>query len=136
MDTGVAELAGVEVVSLAELADGTNAQASRAAISAANHIVELEMAAFHRERREARASRAVNALHETAAAILDAELAALARRMPELDKRTTQELTRTIRRATYKLVHTPTIRARALAAGPDGASYVRVLNALFATGPP
>lgn len=130
--TRVAEMAGVSVVTLAHLADDANDRTSQAAVLAASHIVELEVAAFHRERREARASRAVSALRETAATILAAELAALARRMPELDERTTQELTHTLRRVADKLVHAPSIRARAMAGKPDGATYTRVLNALFA----
>jgi glutamyl-tRNA reductase len=131
----VVKVRGVALVSLAQLAEDAKAQASSAAITAAKDIVDVEVQSFHRERREARAGRAVSALRTTAAELLDTELAALARRMPELDERTDRELARALRRIVDKLLYTPTLRARELASAPEGTTYVHVLNTLFEADP-
>ena len=42
-----------------------------------------------------------------------------------------EELTPTVRRIVDKLLHSPTVQVKRLAAGPDGASYARALRELF-----
>ncbi|HEX5121369.1 MAG TPA: glutamyl-tRNA reductase, partial [Pseudonocardiaceae bacterium] len=45
------------------------------------------------------------------------------------------ELAKTVRRVVDKLLHTPTVRVKQLASGPNGASYADALRELFALDP-
>ena len=56
-------------------------------------------------------------------------------RLEGLDDRARDELVRTVHRVVEKLLHTPTVRVKQLASGPDGASYTAALQLLFDLDP-
>ena len=70
-----------------------------------------------------------------AQAVVDAELSRLTARLPELDERAAREVAATVSRVVDKLLHTPTVRVKELAALPAGESYDEVLRELFALDP-
>jgi glutamyl-tRNA reductase len=64
--------------------------------------------------------------------LVDSELTRLGRRLPELDGVQRAEVERTIRRVVDKVLHTPTVRVKELAADPGGPTYADALRELFA----
>src|SRR5690606_40051868 len=70
-----------------------------------------------------------------AAEVVDAELLRLDRRLPDLDANTREEVARTVRRVVDKLLHTPTVRVKQLAAGGVRTDYAEALRALFGLNP-
>jgi glutamyl-tRNA reductase len=77
----------------------------------------------------------VVALRAMASEVVAAELDRLDGRLPELDDRTRAELQQTVRRVVDKLLHSPTVRAKQLAAEPGGSSYAEALRELFDLDP-
>ncbi len=69
------------------------------------------------------------------AELVDSELARLDRRLPGLDENQRHEVARTIRRVVDKVLHTPTVRVKELAADPGGPTYADALRELFALDP-
>jgi glutamyl-tRNA reductase len=63
--------------------------------------------------------------------VVDAELARLAGRLPDLDPGVRAEVERTVHRVVEKLLHTPTVRVKQLATAPGGDAYADALRALF-----
>ncbi|MGH3240053.1 MAG: hypothetical protein ACRDNL_06710, partial [Spirillospora sp.] len=77
----------------------------------------------------------VVALRSKAAGVVDAELARLAGRVPEIDGRARKEIEQTVRRVVDKLLHAPTVRVKELASAPGGDSYADALRELFDLDP-
>jgi glutamyl-tRNA reductase len=69
--------------------------------------------------------------------VVDAELARLAGRLAGdgLSGRALEEIARTVRRVTGKLLHAPTVRVKELAGSPGGAQYAAALRVLFDLDP-
>ena len=130
VDPVVGDLDGVTLVTLADLA-GTAGVAEQD-IDAVRRIVAEEAAGFEATRRAATVAPTVVALRQMARDMVDAELARLERRLPELDGIQRDEVERTIRRVVDKVLHTPTVRVKELAADPGGPTYADALRELFA----
>jgi len=139
VDPAVNELPGVVVVGLTELRerltgagalDGGDAEA---AVLAARAIVEEEVAGYQAKRRAAAVAPTVTALRSLASDVVDAELARLRARLgADADPRVAAEAELAVHRVVEKLLHTPTVRVKALAAGSEhGASYALALRELF-----
>jgi glutamyl-tRNA reductase len=64
--------------------------------------------------------------------LVSAELTRLRTRLPDMDERVDTEVAATVRRVVDKLLHSPTVRVKELAAEPGGAEYERALRELFA----
>jgi len=79
----------------------------------------------------------VVALRAKAAGVVEAELARLATRLGAegVSGRTLDEIARTMRRVTDKLLHAPTVRVKELAGSPDGEEYAAALRVLFDLDP-
>jgi glutamyl-tRNA reductase len=134
VDPAVADLPGVTLVGLADLADDLRESDAGAEVEAVRTIVTDEVEAFLNARRQASMTPTVVALRSMATDVVDAEMARLDRRLPDLDDATRAELLLTLRRVTDKLVHQPTIRAKELS-GRDAVSYATALAELFALDP-
>jgi glutamyl-tRNA reductase len=67
--------------------------------------------------------------------VVAAEMLRLSGRLPDLDPRARDEITRTVRRVVDKLLHTPTVRVKELASSPGGAGYADALRELFELDP-
>jgi len=70
-----------------------------------------------------------------ASELVEAELARLERRLPGLDDIQRAEVSRTVQRVVDKVLHTPTVRVKELAADPGGPTYADALRELFALDP-
>jgi glutamyl-tRNA reductase len=133
VEPGVARIPGVTLVTLADLA-GT-AGGSEHDIDEVRRIVGEETGAFEATRRAASVAPTVVALRTMASELVATELARLDRRLPGLDDHQREEVARTIRRVVDKVLHTPTVRVKELAADPGGPTYADALRELFALDP-
>jgi glutamyl-tRNA reductase len=133
VEPGVARIPGVTLVTLADLA-GT-AGGSEHDIDEVRRIVSEETGAFEATRRAASVAPTVVALRTMASELVATELARLDRRLPGLDDHQREEVARTIRRVVDKVLHTPTVRVKELAADPGGPTYADALRELFALDP-
>jgi glutamyl-tRNA reductase len=134
IDPTVADLPGVTLVTLADLADDLRESAAGAEVDAVRTIVTDEVAAFLSARRQSGVTPTVVALRTMATGVVESEMARLERRIPGLDDATRAEVRQTLRRVTDKLVHQPTIRAKELG-NRSAVSYATALAELFALDP-
>jgi glutamyl-tRNA reductase len=138
VEPGTAALPGVSVVDLETLALGTDggpALTGDADVAAVRAILADEFAAYVSAGRAATVAPTVVALREKAAQVVDAELARLEGRLDGLDARVRQEIARSMRRITDKLLHAPTVRVKELAGVPGAESYEAALRVLFDLDP-
>jgi glutamyl-tRNA reductase len=134
IDPDVADLPGVTLVTLADLADELRDSEAGAEVDAVRTIVTDEVAAFLSARRQSGVTPTVVALRTMATGVVESEMERLERRLPGLDDATRAELRHTLRRVTDKLVHQPTIRAKELG-DRSAVSYATALAELFALDP-
>ena len=142
VDTRAADLAGVTVIGMDELAHaGRSARAVPGItddVAAVRAIVAEEFAAHRSAAHAARVTPTVVALRAKAAEVVDAELARLAGRLRSvegLDGQALDEIARTVRRVVDKLLHAPTVRVKELAGSPRGDGYDEALRVLFDLDP-
>ncbi len=127
----VSSLDGVTVVGLGELGDELADAEVGADLQAAAAIVEAEVAAYLSQQRADSVAPTVVALRSYAGEVVAGELARLRQRLGDnLDDRVRAELDQTVRRVVDKLLHTPTVRVKSLAA-EDGGHYAAALRELF-----
>lgn len=132
VDPTVADLPGVTLVNLAELADELRDTDAGREVQEVRRIVTQEVAAFLAARRQASVAPTVVALRSMATGVVDAEMARLAGRLPDLDDATRAEVLHTVRRVADKLLHQPTVRVKELADETGAVSYADALAKLFA----
>lgn len=132
VDPAVKELADVQLVDLLTLAADSDAAPATTDVEAVRSIVAEEVAGFMAARRQAQVAPTVVALRAMADDVVDAELARMRGRLPDLDERTRAEVAATVRRVVDKLLHAPTVRVKELATEPNGATYESALRELFA----
>lgn len=137
VDPAAAELPGVELADLATLAESRDADGGAVAedVESARSIVDDEVAAFSAARRAAEVAPTIVALRSMGDTVISAELTRLRGKLPHLDDRAREEVATTVRRVVDKLLHSPTVRVKELAASPDGASYAAALRELFSIDP-
>ena len=135
VDLAVHALPGVVAADLATLAGRHDLAAAAEDVAAVRAIVADELAAFAGARRQAQVAPTVVALRAMADDVVASELARMGSRLPDLDARALEEITKTVRRVVDKLLHVPTVRIKELAAEPGGASYESALRELFALDP-
>jgi len=135
VDTAVADLPGVTLVGLEELASALHGSEAGQEVAAVRRIVTQEVAAFLSARRQASVTPTVVALRTMATSVVEAEMARLDHRLPDLDPKTRAEVLHAARRVADKLLHEPTVRVRELANEQGAVSYERALAELFALSP-
>ncbi|MBW8485030.1 glutamyl-tRNA reductase [Actinomadura parmotrematis] len=137
IDPDVDGLPGVALAGLERLRTSPEAAGAIGpeAVEAVRRIVADEVAAFLGAARAAAVAPTVVALRSKAAQVVDAELARLTGRLPELDDRARKEIAHTVRRVVDKLLHSPTVRVKELAAAPGGDAYADALRELFDLDP-
>jgi glutamyl-tRNA reductase len=135
VETGVGELAGVTVVDLESLQRRLSDAPSGQGAVLAGRIIAEEVQAYLAAQRSAEVTPTVTALRRRAAEVVNAELLRLDSKLPGLDEGVRDELARTVNRVVDKLLHTPTVRVKQLAANPAGAGYADALRELFALDP-
>jgi glutamyl-tRNA reductase len=135
VDPSVAELPGVTLINLAELAEELRDSDAGREVQEVRRIVTQEVAAFLSARRQASVTPTVVALRSMATSVVDAEMERLAGRLPDLDDATRAEVLHTVRRVADKLLHQPTVRVKELANETGAVSYAAALAELFALDP-
>lgn len=135
VDLAVADLPGVTLINLADLADELRDSDAGREVLEVRRIVSQEVAAFLAARRQASVTPTVVALRSMATSVVDAEMERLAGRLPDLDAATRAEVLHTVRRVADKLLHQPTVRVKELANEAGAVSYAAALAELFALDP-
>ncbi|TNM69965.1 glutamyl-tRNA reductase [Streptomyces sp. NP160] len=146
VDPAAGELPGVELVGLDALRrrlavapeDDEALAGVAGSVRSARAVVAEEVAGYLAEQRAAAVAPTVAALRSLARDVVEAEVARLRGRLgADADPRVVAEAELAVHRVTEKLLHTPTVRVKALAAdGADGAGYAAVLRELFALDGP
>jgi len=131
----VADLPGVTLVTLADLAEDLHGSEAGAEVEAVRDVVTQEVAAFLTARRQASVTPTVVALRSMATEVVDAELARLVARLPDLDEASRDEVLQSLRRVADKLLHQPTVRVKELVNETGAVSYAAALAELFALDP-
>jgi glutamyl-tRNA reductase len=135
VDPGVADLPGVRLIALDTLAAELEAAPGIGDVEGVRAIVGQELAAFLTARRSQSVTPTVVALRTMATGVVEAELARLLTRMPDLEESTRAEVEKTLRRVVEKLLHQPTVRVKELANDSGAVSYAAALAELFALDP-
>ncbi|ASO18118.1 glutamyl-tRNA reductase [Actinoalloteichus hoggarensis] len=131
VDAGVAELDAVSVVDLDTLRARLRGRGDADAFAQVGTLIAAEVEHYFAAQRSASVTPTVTALRRQAAEVVDAELLRLDSRLPDLAPEVRAELSRTVRRVVDKLLHTPTVRVKQLAAGAQGVGYADALRELF-----
>jgi glutamyl-tRNA reductase len=126
----VADLDGLRAV--LETGDAT----SRAEVGRVRALIAAETEAFMAWQREARLGPTIRTLRARAEDARRQELARAAARLAGLDERQRAAVEAVTRGLVNKLLHEPVVRGKALAAGPDGDLYARMLRELYALDDP
>lgn len=132
VDRSVAEIPGVTLTGLAELAADLRDADGGDLVEAVRTIVNQEVAAFLSARRASAVTPTVVALRTMATGVVDAEMERLIGRLPDLDEKSRAEVLQTVRRVADKLLHQPTVRVKELSQEQDQVSYTTALAELFA----
>jgi glutamyl-tRNA reductase len=131
VDPTVDDLPGVTLVTLtslqAVLADSTTGRD----VEAARRIVTEGVADFLAWQKASRVAPTVVALRTRADALVEAEVARLEGRLPQLDDRARAEISASLKRVVGALLHAPTVRVKELTDAPAGLSYADALRELF-----
>jgi len=104
-------------------------------LDSVRELVTGEVAAYLATRRSAQVGPTLAVLRSRAAAVADTELARLSQKLPDLSPDQRAEVEQSMRRIIDKLLHTPTIRAKELAARDESGSYVALLRELLDLDP-
>ncbi|WP_329521740.1 glutamyl-tRNA reductase [Spirillospora sp. NBC_01491] len=131
IDPRCAEVDGVRLVHLEELGRLAARRGRPDDVGRAEDIVAEQAAAFLARRIETTVKPLIVALRSRAREAADQELTRLARRLPGLAERERAETIAAVDRIVGRLLHTPTVRAKELAAAPDGRLYLEALSRLF-----
>jgi glutamyl-tRNA reductase len=133
----VADLPDEHVIGLAELDEilATDSQYTPH-VKAVADLVVAEVAGYLMSRRAQEVAPTVALLRSRAADVVTAELSRLRQRLPDdLSEEARGEIRLAVHRIVEKLLHTPTVRAKALVAGGEGGDYARALRELFDLDP-
>ena len=135
VDPAAADLPGVTLISLTELAEDLRESEAGREVSGVRAIVGQEIGAFLAARKQASVTPTVVALRSMATAVVDAEIERLLTRLPDLDPASRAEVEHAVRRVADKLLHQPTTRVKQLANETGAVSYAEALRELFALDP-
>ncbi len=131
VESDVADLPGVVVIDIDGLAAGMATSAANTDTAEVTRIVAAEVETFLTWLRGADVAPTVAALRARADEVVAAELRRLTHRRPELTDDQRAEVTHAVHRVVRRLLHSPTVRVRQLAAEPGGDQYTALLRELF-----
>ncbi|WP_300344249.1 glutamyl-tRNA reductase [Nesterenkonia sp.] len=124
----VAELPGVELITLESVKVAAPEETS-ASVEQARAVVGESVKQYLAQRRERTADEAIVALRRHTQQLLDAEMEKVRRQHG--CTAAAEEVEFAVRRIVRKLLHTPTVRARELAAEGRSDEYIRALEVLY-----
>ncbi|GLH95495.1 glutamyl-tRNA reductase [Phytohabitans aurantiacus] len=131
VEPAAAELPGVVVVDIDRLAHTLRSGPAAVDQAAVEEIVATEVEAFLTWLRGSEVAPTVAALRSRADDVVTAELRRLAQRRPDLTDEQRADVAHTVHRVVQRLLHSPTVRVRQLAAEPGGDQYAALLRELF-----
>lgn len=134
-DPRIAEIEGVTRIDLETLHNTEATHASADDLAAAQAIVRGEVVEFTAAESARSVEPTLVALRARAAEVVAAESARLRSRLSDLTPEQFDEVERSLRRAAGALLHTPTVRIKEYAIGPEGSVYAEALRALFDLDP-
>jgi glutamyl-tRNA reductase len=136
VEPDVGNLTGVVLTDLDALAaSGAGGGPRDSEVAAVRGIIAAELAAYVSANRAASVAPTVVALRAKAARVVESELARLFGRLERLDAAAMDEVAKSMRRVTDKLLHDPTVRMKELAGGPGANTYEDALRVLFDLDP-
>jgi glutamyl-tRNA reductase len=131
VEPAVGRLAGVTLVDLTALGRHLAGRAVPDQIPQVRAIVAAEVAAYLDRQDHAAAAPVIAAMHAQIRRLADAELDRLQDRLPDLSEQQRAETAATVHRILRKVLHRPTVQAKAFSTGPEGPVYLDVLRQLF-----
>ncbi|MGN9911834.1 glutamyl-tRNA reductase [Phytohabitans sp. LJ34] len=131
VEPAAAEVPGVVVIDIDRLAASLRTGPAAADEAAVEAIVAAEVDAFLGWMRGADVAPTVAALRTRADDVVTAELRRLSQRRPDLSDEQRADVAHTVHRVVQRLLHSPTVRVRQLAAEPGGDQYTALLRELF-----
>jgi len=131
IDPGVLGLQGVSLIDLEDLGALLRQGSYEQDVEEVRRIVGGEVEAYLDSRHSARVAPTVVALRRLAAEIVARELDWFAARRPDLAAAERSDVEQLVQRVVDKLLHSPTVRVKELAAEPDGDAYAEALHRLF-----
>jgi glutamyl-tRNA reductase len=132
IEPAVADLDGATVIDLEELGRLLAGEPIGEEIAQVRRLVAEEVEAYLSTLRVEQVAPTVVALRGMASRVVEAELIRMRSRVgADLDERLLAELEQTVHRVVEKLLHSPTVRVKELAAEPNGSTYAEALRELF-----
>jgi glutamyl-tRNA reductase len=131
VDPAVGRLPGVTLVDLTALGRHLADREAPDQIPQVRAIVAAEAAAYTDRQHQAAAAPVIAAMHAQIRQLADAELARLHDRLPDLSEQQQAETAATVHRILRKILHRPTVRAKAFSTSPQGPLYLDALRQLF-----
>lgn len=127
-DSAVGDLPGVDMVTLDSVRQAAP-EADAAELQFAHTLIEEAAGRFYQQESERAIDPAIVALRHHLHAVLDREVESLTKR--NATSPPAEETTLALRRLVHQLLHTPSVRAREMAAAGRHAEYTAALEALF-----
>ncbi|QPK83468.1 glutamyl-tRNA reductase [Corynebacterium qintianiae] len=136
IDDAVVERDGVHLVNIEYLHERMREGDSKDSRSrqAAEAIVAEEVSNFSSRQRVREVGPAVAQLRKAASAVTDGELERLRTRVPDLSEDDFEQVSRAVRRVVDKILHTPTVKIKELAATAETVSVETAIEELFGLG--
>ena len=132
VDPSATLVEGVTVIDLVVLGERAEHAELAADVEQVREIVEDEVRTFLAAKSASSVTPTVVALRSMATEVVEAEVARISTRMPELRAEEVEQVRRSLQRVADKLIHAPTVRVQQLVEGPAGLTYADALADLFA----
>jgi glutamyl-tRNA reductase len=132
IDGDVRDIDGVSLIDLVVLSKLTENAELAADVKQVRSIVEDEVRTFLVAKAASHITPTVVALRTMATDVVDAEVARIEARLPNLTADELASVRQALRRVADKLIHTPTVRVQQLVDGTSGLTYAEALADLFA----
>jgi glutamyl-tRNA reductase len=132
IDGAVRDIDGVSLIDLEVLSELTENAELAADVQQVRSIVEDEVRMFLVAKAASHITPTVVALRTMATDVVEAEVARIESRLPDLSAEDLAAVRQALSRVADKLIHTPTVRVQQLVDGSDGLTYAEALADLFA----
>ena len=132
IDSAVRDIDGVSLIDLVVLSRLTENAELAADVKQVRSIVDEEVRTFLVAKAASQVTPTVVALRTMATDVVDAEVARIEARLPDLTVDELASVRHALRRVADKLIHTPTVRVQQLVDGTSGLTYAEALADLFA----
>ncbi len=126
------DIDGITLIDLLVLSKMTENAELAADVKQVRSIVEEEVRTFLVAKAASHITPTVVALRTMATDVVDAEVARIEARLPDLTDDELASVRQALRRVADKLIHTPTVRVQQLVDGTGGLTYAEALADLFA----